>query len=194
MPPSPTSAAVDILDAPPTVQGALSGLLLRPGDLLVRCWNWKSALFSSTIRAAIFFFANLTAGMGAASGAMLAEFVYRAATSGFYGSVTQAFRRVQPVWAAALSTMVLLPVLSHSLEFVIHYLRGTPNLKGSIVASVCFTVVSTLFNLYAMRRGALVVGSDGHTLASDMKRMPVLIAGFLAVGPVAILRLLRKGK
>jgi hypothetical protein len=35
---------------------------MRPGELLLRQWNWKSALFSSVIRALIFLFANLTAG------------------------------------------------------------------------------------------------------------------------------------
>ena len=41
-------------------------------------WNWKSALYSSVLRGLIFFFANLTAGLHAAEGAMLAEFVFRA--------------------------------------------------------------------------------------------------------------------
>jgi hypothetical protein len=43
-----------------------------------------------------------------------------------------------------------------------------------------------------MRRGALVTGEGEQTLASDMKQMPRLIAGFLASGPVAVWRLLER--
>ncbi len=80
--------------------------------------------------------------------------------------------------------MFLLPLLSHSLEAAVHYLRGTPNLKTSIVASVCFTVISTLFNFHAMRRGILVThGEDTGTFLSDLKRIPLAIALFVAAGP-----------
>jgi hypothetical protein len=37
----------------------------------------------------------------AAEGAMLAEFVYRGITAGFYGALTQAFRKAAPVWKAS---------------------------------------------------------------------------------------------
>jgi hypothetical protein len=68
-------------------------------------------------------------------------------------------------------------------------LRGTPNLRTSLIASVSFTVLSTLFNLYAMRRGALLVGAEGGSVGADFRRMPRLITGFLAAGPIAVSRL-----
>jgi hypothetical protein len=166
-----------------TVTGVFRQITANPVDLFLKQWNWKSAMFSSSIRASIFFFANLTAGLSAARGAMLAEFAYRAIFAGFYGSLTQAFRRAQPAWKANLVAMVALPAISHGLEFVVHALRGTPNLKASIISSVCFTAISTLFNLYAMRRGALVVGEGEQSVWSDLRRTPRLIAGFLLSGP-----------
>ncbi len=90
--------------------------------------------------------------------------------------------------AAGIAVMIILPVLTHSLELAVHLARGTPKLFTSIVASVCFTAISTLFNLYAMRRGALVVGDGSSSVASDMRRMPRLIAGFVAAGPMALHR------
>jgi hypothetical protein len=123
--------------------------------MLLRQWNWKSALFSSLIRAAIFFVANLTAGWNAASGAMFAEFLYRAVFAGFYGSLTQAFRKAHPAWAANLTVIILLPLISHSIEFFVHLLRGTPNLKASIIISMCFTAVSTLFNIFSYAPGSI---------------------------------------
>jgi hypothetical protein len=166
-----------------SVSGVLRDILSDPWQTLFRRWNWKSAVFSSSTRALIFFFANLSAGLQAASGAMMAEFVYRAVFAGFYGSLTQAFRRAEPAWKANLAAMVLLPAISHGLELLVHAVRGTPNLKTSLLSSMAFTALSTLYNLYAMRRGALVVGEDAGTVLEDLRRTPALIAGFVAAGP-----------
>ena len=153
---------------------------------LIRHWNWKSATCSSILRAGIFFGANLPAGWRAAAAAMMTEFVYRALTAGFYGAMTQAFRQAEPEWAAGLVVMFLLPVASHSLELTVHLLRGTPKIITSLVSSVVFTALSTLFNLYAMRRGALVVGAEGGSVAADLRRLPRLIVGFTIAGPLAL--------
>jgi hypothetical protein len=80
------------------------------------------------------------------------------------------------------------PAVSHSIELTIHVLRGTPKILTSVVASVCFTAVATLFNLYAMRRGALVVGAGSDSVGGDLKRVPRLIGGFLAAGPILLWR------
>lgn len=174
-----------------TVGGVLHNLIRHPYELLIRRWNWKSALMSSLFRGLIFFCTNLVAGFRAAVGALVAEFVYRALTAGFYGAMTQSFRHARPEWVASLTAMVLLPAVSHVLEFLVHWARGTPRLYRSIVASVIFTIITTLFNLYAMRRGALVVGPRRDSLAQDMRRMPRLIGGFVTVLPKAIRRLMR---
>ncbi len=177
-----------------TVTDALGELVANPYRTLVVRWNWKSALFSSIIRALIFLFANLTAGWRAASGAMLAEFAYRAVTAGFYGAITQALRQAEPEWAACVAALVLLPLVSHSIELTVHLLRGTPKILASLIASVVFTALSTLFNLYAMRRGALVVGAGSDSVAGDLKRVPRLIAGFLAEGPLTVYRWMRRAQ
>jgi hypothetical protein len=163
----------------------------NPVGLLLRRWNWKSALLSSLFRATIFFFVNLAAGWPAAVAAMSTELLYRAVSAGFFGALTQSFRRAQPEWLAATTAMVLLPLTSHSLELAVHFARGTPKLIASIISSVIFTVLSTLFHLYAMRRGVLIVGSEGRSLAADFRAMPRIVAGFLAVAPIALWRLSR---
>jgi hypothetical protein len=160
-------------------------------DLLVRRWNWKAAFSSSVVRGIIFFLANVSSGWGAAFGAMAAEWMYRALASGFYGAMTQHLSEVEPEWEAAICVMILLPLCSHSVEFLVHWLRHTPHLKASIISSISFTVVSTLFNFYAMRRGALLVGKNAKSMAADMRAMPRVIAGFVAVGPLWVWRSLR---
>ena len=59
-----------------------------------------------------------------------------------------------------------------------------------------FSVVSVLFNLYAMRKGALLVGAgeDTQSLKDDFKQMPRLVAEFTIALPVLISRFLESGK
>ncbi len=163
----------------PTVKKAILLLFRDPLKYLLHRWNWKSALLSSLLRASLFFFTNLTAGLPAAIAAMKTELVFRGITSGFYGALTEAFRDAEPPWAAALTVMVLLPIANHSIEFFVHWMRGTQNLWSSILASMTLTAFSTLFNFYLMRRGALIVGHGRHSLARDLARLPRLTLDFI---------------
>jgi hypothetical protein len=161
------------------VGDVLLGFLTRPGDMLWRRWNWKSAVFSSASRSALFFAANLSAGHHAAIQAFLTELVYRGTTAGFYGAMTEAFRHASPPRRASIAAMLVVPAVAHSLEAIVHWLRGTPHLATSLVASSIFTIITTMFNLFAMRRGALIVGDGRASLAADVRRMPALVAAFL---------------
>lgn len=169
------------LDVPPglSVGRVLTLVVRHPWRYVARRWNYKSAAMSSLIRAALFFAVNLSAGIGAAVGAMGAEFAFRFVTAGFYGALTQAFRRAEPERAATLAVVVLLPLAGHALELALHWSRGTPRLAESIMASVALTALSTAFNLFAMRRGALIIGDGSRSLAQDLTRMPSLLASFL---------------
>jgi len=177
----------------PTVADVLKGFVTRPGETLIRRWNWKSAFLSSLFRASIFFFTNLAAGWHAALGALLAELILRGATSGFYGAITESFSEARPVAAAMMTAMVVLPVANHSMEFLVHWLRGTPNLGASITASVIFTALSTSFNVYAMRHGVLTVGGKSKSLREDLARVLPLLGQFLLAGPRAVIRLFGVG-
>jgi hypothetical protein len=152
----------------PTLQTSLQKVL--------RSWNWKAALMSSLYRGSIFFATTLGAGLHAALGAMSAEFAYRGITAGFYGAATQAASRSTPRRAAAATAGILL--VSHSIELAVHWARHTPNLWRSIAASVCFTLLSTLFNLHAMRCGVLVTGSGSSSFLADLCALPRTMASF----------------
>jgi len=142
----------------------------------------------ATARATLFFIVNAQAGWSAATMALLVEFFYRGAASGSYGAATQAFRKAQPAWAASIAALLLLPAFGHSLEYIVHSTAGTPLLNRSIFASVSLTAFSTLFHLFAMRRGVLVVGDGSSSLVEDLKRMPRIAFEFFAVLPRAIFR------
>jgi hypothetical protein len=177
---------------PPTVRAVFGTMVRHPVRKLFLRWNWKSALLSSLLRATIFFFTNLIAGWHAALGAMLAELVFRAVTSGFYGAITESFSLARPAWAATAAAMIALPVLAHSLEFLVHWLRGTPKLGLSIGTSMIFTAVSTAFNLYAMRRGVLVTCGKSKSLRQDLSQIPPLLLTFVLAGPCEIWRRFRR--
>jgi hypothetical protein len=151
----------------------------EPAKYLLYRWNWKSALLSSALRAGLFFAVNLSAGLHAALAAMETELVFRGVTSGFYGALTKAFCDAEPPWTAALTVMLLLPVANHSLELLVHWLRGTQKLLPSIAASMVLTAFSSLFNYYIMRRGAMIVGSGRTSLATDLARLPRLTLDFI---------------
>jgi hypothetical protein len=173
---------------PKTVGSVLKNLRRDPVRHLLLRWNWKSALLSSVFRALLFLFANLLAGWPSAVRAMSTELALRFATSGFYGAITEAFSAARPSWAATATVMVLLPCLNHSLEFIVHWMRGTPNLSASIGSSIIFTAFSTAFNLYAMQRGVLTVGGGSRSLQHDLCRVVPLFFGFLSAGPRLIAR------
>ena len=161
-----------------TLKTALARLVLQPRLYLLQRWNWKSAVTSSAFRAALFFCVNLSGGFHAARAAFLTELVFRGITSGFYGALTESFREVEPPLAGALAVMLMLPIANHSLEFLVHWMRGTQKLGASIIASMIFTAFSTLFNWYAMRRGAFIVGSGKASLGADLVRIPQLLFDF----------------
>ena len=167
------------ITAAPSVAECLAGLWRHPRETLLMRWNWKASLFSSLCRGGLFFAANAGAGLDAALGAMYAEFAYRSLTAGFYGAITQQFRRAEPRWLAASMVGAGVPLVSHAIEFAVHWLRGTPHLRSSIAASVVFTIVSTLFNLHAMREGVLVVGEGSSSLRADLRRLPRVIFSFV---------------
>jgi hypothetical protein len=170
-----------------------SDIARRPYEYLVRRWNWKAGLTSAILRGAIFFSVNLTAGRDAAVGAMLTEFAYRILFSGFVGSVTEAFRKCEPAWAAAVTVSVVLPLISHVVEFTVHYLRGTPRVAAGVDASILFSIFSTLFNLYIMRRGVLVVGTERKPLLEDLAALPRLLIGFLIAAPLKVWKIVASG-
>ena len=169
-----------------TVRAAFLRLLRHPHHLLLRRWNWKTALLSCLIRGALFFTVNATASVMAATEAMLREVSFLVITAGFYGAIVQAFRRARPAWAASLIVMLLLPSVNHTLELIIHSAGGTKKLTTSLIASICFSALSACFNLFAMRRGVLIVGRNRQSLIADIRQMPGIVLAFLLVLPKKI--------
>jgi hypothetical protein len=169
-----------------TVSTVLLDLLSHPIENLLRRWNWKSAALSACVRGALFFAVNVSAGVSAALGAMSVESVFYVTVAGFYGAATEAFRRACPAWRATLTIMLLMPAVNHTMEFLLHWASGTKKLKTGIIVSVCFSMLSAVFSLFAMRRGVFIVGAGHQSLLADFRRLPRVIFDFLAAAPRAL--------
>lgn len=148
-----------------------------------RTWNWKSAVASSTCRAGIFFGINLAAGLEAAVTAMQVEFVYRAVAAGFYGSLTEYCSRIPCERVARRTATVAVPGVAHLVELGVHSWAGTPVLGWSLVGSVAFSILTTRFSLFAMRRGVLITGEGRQSWWRDLQAVPGLVTAFLALHP-----------
>jgi hypothetical protein len=131
-------------------------------------WNWKCAVLSTALRAPLFVAAAASDGVIAASHAAGVEGAFRPIVAGFLGALTQRLSRLEPRWRSTTLVMTVVPATSHLLELIIHRAAGTPHLATAFVLSLSLTLATTAFDLYAMRRGVLVVGSGSASILSDI--------------------------
>jgi hypothetical protein len=154
-------------------------------------WHWKSAALSAIVRGSLFFATNIADGPRPAARATLVEFALRVPLVGILAAVTQAFGKAEPPWAAAIVATALLPGLAHLAELAAHWMARTPELGASMQASVALSVLSTVFSLFAIRRGVMIVGDGSLSFGDDLKRLPRLVLEFILVPPRALARALR---
>jgi hypothetical protein len=184
-----------------TVSEAWVNVLRNPGQIF-RQWNYKGAILSGTLRAPIFFITYLIGkeSLKIALGAALVQFAFRFLFAGLSGSLIQTFRRVEPAWKALLTVMLLVPAVSHVLEFFIqyafaHFTQTSDHTDEAILRSISISIISALFGLFAMRRDVMIVGeAESKSIWNDLGRLPVLIFLFVAFIPMEIAKMLRSGK
>ena len=162
-----------------TVKQVIDLIWADPRGVVLRRWNWKSAMFGAMIRGLMFFFINRKAGRGLS--AMVAEFLFFSVAAGFFGAITQAFRNARPGWQARLTVLLIVVSTMHTSEFILHnWIVHTPRALAGTLASISFTILSTIFTFFVMSRGAMVIGEEGAPFLHDMRRMPMLVWSFVA--------------
>ena len=171
----------------PTVGHAFLQLLHHPAHYFIRHWNWKSALFSAGNRGTIFFVATMRRGRVEMSVAVLVEITFSVTVAGVYAAFTQAMRFARPEWLGTAIVALALPSALLGMDYLAHLYTGMHHMRPALTFATALSVVSSLFNLFVMRRGALIVGEQGDSLLRDLKRMPVLIAKFVIAGPLWLL-------
>ncbi len=199
----------EVWDPTISVSDVFYNLVRHPLQVITR-WNWKAALLGAILRASFYYtvyqasreswIVTLTA--------VLVELVFRFITTGVAGAIVQSFRRATPFWVANVIVSIMLPALSHSIEFLTHWAQeryffdifaasenGVARQRAFAI-SVLFSVISVLFNLFAMRHGVLLVGAGEETnsFGTDIKRLPRMLSEFTAYLPVMIAKNLEKGQ
>jgi len=172
---------------PTRVFDVIVELFKHPIDALIIRWNWKSAVLSALLRAPIFFFTYLfnKDGLKLAIGAALAQSVFRLIFGGVNGAIIQSFSRVEPAWHAVLTVPLILATFSHLMEFVVQTIydnqTGVDGKGWAIMVSVIVSAISAIFNLFAMRRGVLLVKDETQqSIWRDLKRMPWIAFEFIS--------------
>lgn len=160
-------------------------LLKHPLRGMILRWNWKAASLSALLRASIYLAAYFRHGMAEAIGVTLVLSIFRFLFGGVNGAIIQSYRRVQPAWHAVLTVPLLLAAMSHVMEFIVltgyDAVFGTIGKKNAILISVVVSIISAVFNLFAMRRGALIVRDESmQSFWRDLIRMPWLIFEFIS--------------
>jgi hypothetical protein len=179
-----------------TVGKALLQVLDNPFYYFIQQWNWKSALFGAINRGTIFLVATMKRGRMEMSVAVLVEIVFSCATAGIYAAFTQAVRFAEPEWLGACVVALVIPGALYGADYFAHVWTGMHHVRPAVGFATGLSVVSTLFNLFVMRRGALLVGEGSQPLGRDLVRIPGLIVQFLIAGPVWLWNLIftRRGK
>lgn len=154
-------------------------------------WNFKTAILSASCRGLLFLAATALSRSHHPGrlGAALLETCYAAVAAGIFGSLIQRLRSLRPPWVAGVLVCPVIPLIFQSLELGVHALLGTAVFRAGLIASAGMTCVSALFNLYVMRRGALIVGKEGCSFRSDLLALPRLAVQFLLAAPASAARL-----
>ena len=191
-----------------SVGDAIGSLMRHPLQMITR-WNWKAALVGALIRAGFYLtvYKAFRENWIVTLTAVVVELAFRFFTSGISGSIIQSFRRAQPEWLATLIVSITLPIFGHLVEYVTHYTQENyfqnvfaasenNSRQKAFAISVLISILSSVFNLFAMRDGVLLVGAGDETksLWEDAKRIPALVFEFTAYLPLRMIEFLKSGK
>lgn len=76
--------------------------------------------------------------------------------------------------------VMVVPLTSLSCDAALHFWLDGRQTRQLGLAGVIFTLVSATFHWHMIRNGALLVGEESHSLATDLKRIPKLVGTYFA--------------
>lgn len=154
-----------------TVWTVLRSIGRHPLRFLRSRWNWKAGLLSAVMRGTIFFVTALGSGVVVAVRTLLVDATFRVPLAGACAAVIQEVRSATPVWAALIVALVGIPLVAHAIEIAVHTFAGTPWLWRGVAGSIVLSIVSSAVELFLMRHQILLVGPEGGSLRSDVRRL-----------------------
>ena len=143
------------------------------------------------MRAATFFYTNVSSGRVKALRATALEAVFAILAAGLMGAVSQRLRRSEPLWGTVGIVCLGMPAVMVATQVALHRIAATPNVTGGPVLAFCSTAAASAFSWYAMRHGAMLGGKDATTVGHDMRVVPRIMWNFITTVPRLLLGLLR---
>lgn len=143
------------------------------------CWNWKCALMSATARSLVIVAAMVRSGLHGSLAVAGVELAYVSLTAGLYAGLQQRALGLRSRTAGNLLVVVGVPGLAQVLDWVTHRAVHAAEPRRAVIAVCTFALISALFHLHVMRRGAFLTGRAGRTLREDLRRTPRLVLEFV---------------
>jgi hypothetical protein len=113
------------------------------------------------------------------------EMGYVTLTAGLWAGLQQTALGLRRKTLGNLTIVLLVPGASLLFDYLAHRAAGATAPPHATMAVCAFALLSALFHLHVMRRGAFLTG-QGRSLSQDFRRMPRLVAGFV-LRPVALI-------
>ncbi|MGC2639563.1 MAG: hypothetical protein WA294_20435 [Acidobacteriaceae bacterium] len=163
---------------PGRMRGSRAHELLYP----LTHWNWKVAMLTAVLRGLACVWALRHVELHARQHFGMVEAAYVLLTCGFFSALQQQSLKIRRETLAWIACVVVVPLVSLGFDAALHFWLDGWKTRQLGVAAIVFTLVSATFHWHMIRNGALLVGDDAHTLTTDLKRIPRLLATYFA-GP-----------
>jgi len=150
-------------------------------------WNWKVALLTAVFRAAACMLALRHMESHARRHFGLVEAAFVLLTCGFFSALQQQSLKIGTEILAWLCCVVVVPLSSLGTDALLHLWLDGGQTRQLGIPALAFTVLSATFHWHMIRNGALLVGDEAHTLATDLKRIPLLTATY-CIAPILWVR------
>jgi hypothetical protein len=143
-------------------------------------WNWKVAMLTAVLRGLACIAALRHMEMHARRHFGMVEAAFVLLTCGFFSALQQQSLALAPEALAWLSCVIVVPLTSLSCDAGLHLWLDGRQTRQLGPAALIFTVLSATLHWHMIRNGALLVGDEAHTLATDLKRIPKLVGTYFA--------------
>lgn len=150
-------------------------------------WNWKAALITALFRGAACMAALRDVHPHARQHFSAVEMAYVLLTAGIFSAWQQQALGIKPLYRAWLIVVVIVPLTSLGADGLAHSLLDHVNAHALGIGALIFTLVSAMFHWHLMENGAMLVGEESRSFASDMRLLPRLALSFVTA-PVPWLR------
>jgi hypothetical protein len=143
-------------------------------------WNWKVSLLTAALRglACVGILRHLQTSIRWHFG--LVETAFVLLTCGFFSALQQQTLKIGREALAWLACVIALPLTSLACDAGLHFWLDGRNTCRLGAAALVFTVVSSTMHWHMIRNGALLVGEDAHSFATDLRRIPRLVGTYCA--------------